>query len=194
MAQRQAQVEEVRWSRWQAELASSQNLSVMIFTTFTVIFLPLSFFTGLFGMNTREWGGDANLPLPTIGAIALPLSALLIGGSLVAAFSSRVQRAVRAVARYARDLARAARHGARRLEPDARRHRKARRRQARRDARSRAKRFKDRGYDFWDTVRRQRAAEYTIPELNRREEPPAAPRPRPTWRTRLPQKEEESEE
>lgn len=73
MIQRQAQVDEVRWSRLQAELATSQNLSVMIFTTFTVIFLPLSFFTSLFGMNTQEWGGpDANnfLSLKLIGAIS----------------------------------------------------------------------------------------------------------------------------
>lgn len=69
MIQRQAQVDEVRWSRLQAELASSQNLSVMIFTTFTVIFLPLSFFTSLFGMNTREWGD--NFPsLKLIGIIS----------------------------------------------------------------------------------------------------------------------------
>lgn len=73
MIQRQAQVDEVRWSRLQAELASSQNLSVMIFTTFTVIFLPLSFFTSLFGMNTQEWGGPGEnnfLSLKLIGAIS----------------------------------------------------------------------------------------------------------------------------
>ena len=91
MVQRQAQVDEVRWSRLQAQLASTQNTSVMIFTTFTVIFLPLSFFTSVFGMNTHEWGGGTNVPLGTIGAIALPASAFIIAASLVAAFSSRVQ-------------------------------------------------------------------------------------------------------
>jgi len=71
MIQRQAQVDEVRWSRLQTELASSQNLSVMIFTTFTVIFLPLSFFTSLFGMNTREWGVPENfVSLKLIGVIS----------------------------------------------------------------------------------------------------------------------------
>jgi hypothetical protein len=71
MIQRQAQVDEVRWSRLQTELASSQNLTVMIFTTFTVIFLPLSFFTSLFGMNTREWGDpDKFVSLRLIGAIS----------------------------------------------------------------------------------------------------------------------------
>lgn len=76
MVQRQAQVDEVRWSRLQTELASSQNLSVMIFTTFTVLFLPLSFFTSLFGMNTKEWGGDDDnfLSLGVIGAISRTLA------------------------------------------------------------------------------------------------------------------------
>lgn len=71
MIQRQAQVDEVRWSRLQTELASTQNLSVMIFTTFTVIFLPLSFFTSLFGMNTAEWSGgdDDDNNYPTLGFI-----------------------------------------------------------------------------------------------------------------------------
>lgn len=72
MVQRQAQVDEVRWSRLQTELASSQNLSVMIFTIFTVLFLPLSFFTSLFGMNTKEWGGEDDnfMSLGVIGAIS----------------------------------------------------------------------------------------------------------------------------
>ncbi|KAI8315121.1 hypothetical protein K4K61_002804 [Colletotrichum sp. SAR11_59] len=97
MVQRQAQVDEVRWSRLQTELASSQNLSVMIFTTFTVIFLPLSFFTGLFGMNTTDWDSDkGTLPsLRDIGAISLPVSIFLIVAALVGAFSSRVQEVVR---------------------------------------------------------------------------------------------------
>ncbi|KAK8034210.1 hypothetical protein PG993_009205 [Apiospora rasikravindrae] len=104
MVQRQAQVDEVRWSRLQTELASTQNLSVMIFTTFTVIFLPLSFFTSLFGMNTQEWGGEDDnfVSLRTIGAISLPASAFLVGLSLVAAFSSRVQAAFKYLFRHVR--------------------------------------------------------------------------------------------
>lgn len=90
--QRQAQIDEVRLSRQQADLATAQNRSVMIFTTFTVIFLPLSFFTGLFGMNTQEWGGGDFLHLKTIGAIALPASAILVVGALVVAWSSSVRK------------------------------------------------------------------------------------------------------
>ncbi|KAF7550345.1 hypothetical protein G7Z17_g5773 [Cylindrodendrum hubeiense] len=92
MVQRQAQVDEVRLSRLHADLASAQSRSVMIFTTFTVIFLPLSFFTGLFGMNTQEWGGENNLPLKTIGAIALPSSMLLVAVSLIVAWSNTARR------------------------------------------------------------------------------------------------------
>ena len=92
MVQRQAQVDEVRLSRLHADLASAQSRSVMIFTTFTVIFLPLTFFTGLFGMNTHEWGGENNLPLRTIGMISLPSSAFLVVSSLVIAFSTNARR------------------------------------------------------------------------------------------------------
>ncbi|KAG4277272.1 hypothetical protein FPRO04_07569 [Fusarium proliferatum] len=91
MVQRQAQVDEVRLSRLHADLASAQSRSVMIFTTFTVIFLPLTFFTGLFGMNTQEWGGENNLSLKTIGTISLPASFALVVFSLVAAFSTNAR-------------------------------------------------------------------------------------------------------
>lgn len=100
MVQRQAQVDEVRLSRLHADLASAQSRSVMIFTVFTVIFLPLTFFTGLFGMNTREW--EAEVPtLGFIGAISIPSSVALIVVSLVAAFSTHARRALRG----GRDLA-----------------------------------------------------------------------------------------
>ncbi|TQV94694.1 ankyrin repeat protein [Cordyceps javanica] len=99
MVQRQAQVDEVRLSRLHADVAGAQNRSVMIFTVFTVIFLPLTFFTGLFGMNTREWGGGDNLSLKTIGMIALPSSVFLIVASLVVAWSTTVRRLVRRLGR-----------------------------------------------------------------------------------------------
>ncbi|GAP91371.2 putative ankyrin repeat protein [Rosellinia necatrix] len=185
MIQRQAQVDEVRWSRLQAELASSQNLSVMIFTTFTVIFLPLSFFTSLFGMNTQEWGGPDENEFPSlrlIGAISLPGSALLIAFTLVAAFSGRAQGLIRASYRGLRASAslcaapfRAASAQLARLEASsrsaeaaARKRRRARARELGREA-DRARRRRDRGYDFWGAVRAERHATfYEIPETNRR--------------------------
>lgn len=173
MAQRQAQVDDVRWSRLQTELASSQNLSVMIFTIFTVIFLPLSFFTSLFGMNTFEWDSDPASAFPTlgfIGAISLPASVVVILATLVAAFSARVQVAFKAVWRRVRRATRWVRAELRRLEPAASRRAKQRRRaeKEREERFERERRRKERGYDFWATVRRQRTmGPYEIPETNR---------------------------
>ncbi|KAK1997119.1 hypothetical protein LX36DRAFT_578993 [Colletotrichum falcatum] len=167
MAQRKAQVDEVRWSRLQTELASSQNLSVMIFTTFTVVFLPLSFFSSLFGMNTVEWSEQ----LPTlgfVGAVSLPASALIVAAALVAAFSARAQGLVRAVYGGARRAARALGSGvAEALLPRGEREER-RAARAEREERRRRRRGGDRGYDdFWQNVRRERASEYRIPEVNR---------------------------
>ncbi|KAI0017162.1 hypothetical protein F4780DRAFT_796768 [Xylariomycetidae sp. FL0641] len=169
MLLRQAQVDEVRWSRLQTELASSQNLSVMIFTIFTVLFLPLSFFTSVFGMNTKEWGGpDANTfpTLGEIGAIALPISTVIIIVTLLAAFSSRVQHAFYATWK----LLQSGRRQLARLRPRASQQAaERRRRQQREDVRGRrAARQRERGYDFWAAVRAQRRSRYDIPETNRR--------------------------
>lgn len=169
MAQRQAQVDDVRWSRLQTELASSQNLSVMIFTIFTVVFLPLSFFTSLFGMNTAEW--DARRPtLGFVGGVGLPASALVVLATLVAAFSSRVQVASGAAWRRAAGCWRGLARGLERLEPEASRRVKERRRAERErgEREERERRMKDMRYDFWATVRRQwTMGSYEIPGLNR---------------------------
>jgi hypothetical protein len=169
MVQRQAQVDEVRWSRLQAELASSQNLSVMIFTTFTVIFLPLTFFTGLFGMNTIEWQ-EENIPsLREIGAISLPASALLIIVSLVAAFSWRVQGAFKATYRGVKMSWKLIKGAyADRLEPTSRKEAKRIRREEKKRRHKEAKMARDdQSYDFWAMVKRQqRAVQYQIPEQN----------------------------
>ncbi|KAI0445123.1 hypothetical protein F4803DRAFT_509492 [Xylaria telfairii] len=182
MIQRQAQVDEVRWSRLQAELASSQNLSVMIFTTFTVIFLPLSFFTSLFGMNTQEWGGpDPNnfLSLKLIGAISLPASAFLIAITLVAAFSGRMQslikfsyRALRATfemcSRPLRAFVEHTEQQITRLEPQSSKDTAKKRRRVKELEEKRLQRKRERGYDFWGAVRAERRTEYEIPEMNRK--------------------------
>ncbi|KAI8959067.1 hypothetical protein F5Y11DRAFT_350915 [Daldinia sp. FL1419] len=170
MIQRQAQVDEVRWSRLQTELASSQNLSVMIFTTFTVLFLPLSFFTSLFGMNTKEWGGEDDnfVSLGFIGAVSLPVSAVLIGGTLLAAFSGRVQSTFKGCWKLAKKGMENSTAKLEKLEPEASRQAKQRRRQQREQREQRAERRRERGYDFWETVRAERPSEYVIPDLNRK--------------------------
>ncbi|KAF9876813.1 hypothetical protein CkaCkLH20_05659 [Colletotrichum karsti] len=157
MVQRQAQVDEVRWSRLQTELASSQNLSVMTFTTFTVIFLPLSFFTSLFGMNTIEWDAEqGKLPsIRYIGAISLPLSVFLIGAALIAAFSTRVQEYVRIGYKGGKGVVKFAWSGVKKVVPEQKRQ-KRRDRIDREEKEARKTRIRDRGYDFWATVRRER--------------------------------------
>ncbi|KAK9439998.1 ankyrin repeat protein [Metarhizium brunneum] len=172
MAQRQAQVDEVRLSRLHADLASAQSRSVMIFTTFTVIFLPLTFFTGLFGMNTREWGGENNLSLETIGMIAVPSSAVLVLASLVIAFSSSARRFFRWVdGRY--------RHAARwvyfeiwgpvvvRLVDLGGRLRR-RNRGGEEEGPRRRRKLETEVSDFWERNRPEREGGYRIPEVNRR--------------------------
>lgn len=170
IVQRQAQIDEVRWSRLQAELASSQNLSVMIFTTFTVIFLPLTFFTGLFGMNTTEW--QEQVPsLKEIGAIALPASAFLIGVSLVPAFNYRVQSAFKAAYDGIRAVWKTIKRVyADRLEPASRKAARRRRREEKRRRQREAHLLghdDGQGYDFWAMVKKQqRNVLYQIPDQN----------------------------
>ncbi|CAJ2506537.1 Uu.00g006670.m01.CDS01 [Anthostomella pinea] len=185
MIQRQAQVDEVRWSRLQTELASSQNLSVMIFTTFTVIFLPLSFFTSLFGMNTQEWGGpDENnfVSLGVIGAIALPASAFLVGTALIAAFSSRIQAVFKAIFRIYRSGVTHLTHELSKLKPKASKESKERRKEMKAMREQRRQRKRERGYDFWETLRADRRPEYEIPDMNRKGATKRRLAGRGTWR------------
>lgn len=170
MAQRQAQVDDVRWSRLQTELASSQNLSVMIFTIFTVIFLPLSFFTSLFGMNTLEWSN--NYPsISLIGEISLPLSAFMILATFIAAFNSRVQITSQSLYRRCAKFTQSVFESAQRLQPEAARRAKERRRAGKeREMKAwRETRRREREYDFWATVKKQRTnlGMYEIPGSNR---------------------------
>ncbi|KAI1505797.1 hypothetical protein F5X99DRAFT_217790 [Biscogniauxia marginata] len=170
MIQRQAQVDEVRWSRLQTELASAQNLSVMVFTIFTVIFLPLSFFTSLFGMNTKEWGGEDDnfISLELIGAISLPASAFIIGVALLAAFSNRTQVLFKSCLKLFRSGVDLTKRGMEKIEPQKSKQAKQKRRQVQEKREQRAKWTQDRGYDYWGTVFARRRGEYEIPETNRK--------------------------
>lgn len=172
MAQRQAQVDEVRWSRLQTELASNQNLSVMIFTTFTVIFLPLSFFTGLFGVNVSDWQDEDMPDLTTVAWISLPTSGIIIIIAFIAAYSWRAQSLVKATYKLGKRTLAGTLGALALLEPKASRSRKQRRRaeERRRRKAEQAKREKDRAYDFWATVKKGKTAQYQIPHLNRHTE------------------------
>ncbi|KAJ2893740.1 uncharacterized protein MKZ38_008297 [Zalerion maritima] len=84
---RQGQWDEARWSRIQASLASRQAKSLMILSVASVIFMPLSFFTSLWGMEVSEWQDEGKLSLRLVGAISLPVSFFLCFVALAAAFS-----------------------------------------------------------------------------------------------------------
>lgn len=95
LKQKQANVDEAKMARWQAEATQDQSRSVMVFTIFTVIFLPLSFFTSLFGINAREWSGTPeNLTLSEMFEIGAPASFAIIAVALLLAFSEKLRGAV----------------------------------------------------------------------------------------------------
>ncbi|KAI0867889.1 hypothetical protein GGS24DRAFT_484034 [Hypoxylon argillaceum] len=148
-------VDDVRFSRLQTELARSQNRTLMIFTSFTVIFLPLSFFTSLFGMNTQEWGGDNNISLRVIGAISLPASALLVLTSLIVAFSTRVQTAIKKPFKPLKSQVQEWQQKLKATKP-------------RRKPVLRSRQSRSADYDFWESVREAKMEDYTIPDVNRK--------------------------
>lgn len=179
--QRQAQIDEVRLSRQQADLASAQERSVMIFTVFTVIFLPLTFFSSIFGMNTREWGGPDNVRLRTIGLIALPASVVLVFIALLVAWSTSTRKVLnypikrgrkyrRNMMKWCKDWIREAWYredGTPRVESlDMRINRRAERKK--RARRGNLARVNTTGQDFWVKHRSGRENAYEIPMRNRR--------------------------
>ncbi|RAL15292.1 uncharacterized protein BO97DRAFT_463290 [Aspergillus homomorphus CBS 101889] len=92
LKQKQANVDESRLARWEAEVTQDQSRSVMVFTIFTIIFLPLSFFTSLFGINAREWSGEPeNLTLGQMLYISGPTSFAIIIIALLIAFNERLR-------------------------------------------------------------------------------------------------------
>jgi Mg2+ and Co2+ transporter CorA len=95
MKQKQANVAEASLSRLSAEVASEQNRAIMIFTIFTIIFLPLSFFTSLFGMNVSEWSGQSSNPnIHQVFLIAGCISAGIVITALTLAFNKPIRQKV----------------------------------------------------------------------------------------------------
>ena len=88
MKQKQANVDEAHLTREQTEVATDQSRSIMIFTIFTIIFLPLSFFASVFGINAREWSGTTtNLSLHSIFLYMGTISLAVIIVALLVAFN-----------------------------------------------------------------------------------------------------------
>ncbi|KAJ8114524.1 hypothetical protein OPT61_g3611 [Boeremia exigua] len=58
----------------QTLLSIQQNRVVIIFTVITIIFLPLSFISSIFGMNATELSDGSSVPLSRIFAYMFPIS------------------------------------------------------------------------------------------------------------------------
>ncbi|KAF1987167.1 hypothetical protein K402DRAFT_420401 [Aulographum hederae CBS 113979] len=100
MKHKQTNIAEASLARLAAKTATEQNRAIMIFTVFTIIFLPLSFFTSLFGMNAREWSGQqSNMTLHAIFLIAGLISAAVIITALLLAFNKPIRDRARGVIR-----------------------------------------------------------------------------------------------
>lgn len=87
-------------TRYQTEMASEQSRSVMIFTIVTIIFLPLSFFSSVFGMNVSNWSGTPTNPsLDYVILVMATISLLVIVIALAAAFNVYLRRAMHRISR-----------------------------------------------------------------------------------------------
>ncbi|PHH91891.1 hypothetical protein CDD83_9912 [Cordyceps sp. RAO-2017] len=95
MKQQQAGIIEAKVAIKRADVSVLQGRSIIVFTVFTIFFLPLSFFASIFGMNTAELNGGL-MPLAKQLTYMFSLSGALILFSLSVAFSAWV-RAVIAV-------------------------------------------------------------------------------------------------
>lgn len=94
MKETQAHLDEARQSGRANEVAAETSRAVMIF----IIFLPLSFFASLFGMNAREWSGTpTNYGLRTMVVLTCATSAGVIVIALLVAFNRAVRRKARIV-------------------------------------------------------------------------------------------------
>lgn len=92
MKQKQANILEAHLAREQTEVAAEQSRSVMIFTIFTIIFLPLSFFASVFGINSRQWTGGKYPRLRTIFLFMISISFAVIVIALLVAFNKLSRR------------------------------------------------------------------------------------------------------
>jgi Mg2+ and Co2+ transporter CorA len=63
MKQQQANIIEAKAAIARADESVLQGRSIVVFTVVTIFFLPLSFMTSVFGMNTKEFSEDGSLNL-----------------------------------------------------------------------------------------------------------------------------------
>ncbi|KAL2128341.1 hypothetical protein VTI74DRAFT_9302 [Chaetomium olivicolor] len=88
LKQQQASVVQAWESVRQAEESVRQGRAIMVFTIFTIIFLPLSFMSSLFGMNNVEFGDGTTITLQDEFRLMFPVSLSVILISLTIAYSA----------------------------------------------------------------------------------------------------------
>jgi len=77
----------------EAESARRSSKMLMVFTVITVIFAPLTFLAGLFGVAAVEWDvKHQNLPLRTILLIIFLTSLVIVAPAMGWAFSYKIGR------------------------------------------------------------------------------------------------------
>ena len=82
----------IRISQEQTERAADSSRSIMVFTVFTIIFSPLSFFASVFGINAREWSGVGTNPsLRNVFAYMVSISFAVIVLALLLAFNKNMR-------------------------------------------------------------------------------------------------------
>ncbi|KAI0197001.1 hypothetical protein F4808DRAFT_299052 [Astrocystis sublimbata] len=87
MKQQQASVVQAWQAVKQSDETIKQGRSIMVFTLATIVFLPLSFITSVFGMNNREFGDNQWILAEQLQYIFL-ISAGVVSVSLFFAFSA----------------------------------------------------------------------------------------------------------
>ncbi|PVH89197.1 hypothetical protein DL98DRAFT_97495 [Cadophora sp. DSE1049] len=94
LKQQQASIIEAKYALKRADESVSQGRSIMLFTIVTIVFLPLSFMSSVFGMNAKDFAdakGDPNMSLRHIFKLLFPISVGVIIISLALAFSTFIR-------------------------------------------------------------------------------------------------------
>ncbi|KAI0006728.1 hypothetical protein F4779DRAFT_549192 [Xylariaceae sp. FL0662B] len=93
LKQQQASVVQAWQAIKQSEETIKQGRSIMMFTLVTIVFLPLSFMSSVFGMNNVQFSGDS-WQIKDEFLFMFPISAAVIFISLLLAFSTWIRAAI----------------------------------------------------------------------------------------------------
>ncbi|KAL2070267.1 hypothetical protein VTL71DRAFT_13293 [Oculimacula yallundae] len=90
LKQQQAGIFEAEYALKRADETTTQGRSIMLFTIVTIIFLPLSFMSSVFGMNAKEFSdseGNSSISLNRMFTLIFSISLGIVAISIVLAFS-----------------------------------------------------------------------------------------------------------